>query len=295
MKIAIMTDTNSGIYKEEADQLGIFTIPMPIIIDDNVYYEGITISSEEFYEALTGGRNVSTSQPSIGDLMEFWDSIFAKGYDQIVYIPMSSGLSKSCETATICAAQDYEGRVFVADNHRIAVTQREATLGAKRMFDEAVKRGDTSVTGATIRDFLVEDAYCSTIYITPDSLHYLKKGGRITPAVAMLGTALNIKPILTIQGEKLDSFAMARSMKKSTLRMVEALKKDYEARFQDKDPEKMIVIAAGASLTLEEQQVWTKLLADAFPKAKVYYDGLSACIAVHTGPGAYGVGMCFLP
>ena len=195
MKTAVMTDTNSGIMKAEADSMGIFLIPMPVIIDDETHYEGIDLTEDSFYGSLTGGQNVSTSQPSPGDLMDFWDDILEQGYDEIIHIPMSSGLSASCSTA-ISLSDDYDGKVQVADNHRISVTQRESVMHAKKL-------AEAGKSAKEIKEVLEAEAYNSSIYIAVDTLEFLKKGGRVTAAGAALGSVLNIKPILTIQGGKL--------------------------------------------------------------------------------------------
>ena len=246
MKTAVMTDTNSGIMKAEADSMGIFLIPMPVIIDDETHYEGIDLTEDSFYGSLTGGQNVSTSQPSPGDLMDLWDDILEQGYDEIIHIPMSSGLSASCSTA-ISLSDDYDGKVQVADNHRI--------------------------------------------YIAVDTLEFLKKGGRVTAAGAALGSVLNIKPILTIQGGKLDAFAKTRGMKKCKQKMVEALKNDRETRFKDADDKHLLVGAAGSNLTEEEAAEWKQMLVEAFPNSYVYYDPLSFSVGCHIGPKGYGMGI----
>lgn len=285
MKTAILTDTNSGILTKEAESLGIHVMPMPVLIDDEVYFEGESITEEEFYSALTGGRNVSTSQPSPGDVLDIWDRLFSEGYDQIVYIPMSSGLSSSCMTAKGYAQDDYEGKVFVADNHRISVTLRTAVLGAKKMAD----RGED---GKSIAEFLEKDAYNSSIYLAVDTLDYLKKGGRVSSAAAALGTLLSIKPILTIQGEKLEPFANMRgSMKRCQEKMLDALKDDVARRFADADPAKILVGLTGAGLSEEEKAEWMKMGREAFPQAQLFFDPLSASVVAHTGPGAVGLGV----
>lgn len=197
MKTAIMTDTNSGINAAEAKELGIYVIHMPVIIDDETFYEGDTISEEDFFAALTAGRHISTSQPSPADVMDLWNQILSEGFDELVYIPMSSGLSNSCDAAA-GLSPDYNGRVEVVDNHRISVTMRESVLQAKAL-------ADNGASAKEIRQVLEAEAYQSSIYLAVNTLEYLKRGGRITPAAAMLGTVLSIRPILTIQGEKLDS------------------------------------------------------------------------------------------
>lgn len=283
MKIAILTDTNSGIYEEEAEKMGIFVMPMPVIIEDETFYEGSNLTEEEFLEALTSGKKVSTSQPAPGDLLDTWDDLLKK-YDQVVYIPMSSGLSHSC-SAAMAIAREYEGRVFVVDNHRISVTLRQSVITAKAM---AMEEKDAD----EIKSFLEAEAFRSSIYVSVNTLGYLKKGGRITPVAAMIGSVLNIKPVLTIQGEKLDSFAKVRgNMKKCEQRMMEAVKADIQDRFSDV-PEKYLHIGtAGAGLSPDGKREWMEMITKAFPKADVYYNPLSASIAIHTGPGAVGLGV----
>lgn len=286
MNTAIMTDTNSGITEVVAKELGIYVIHMPIIINDETFYEGDTITESEFFTALVNNENITTSQPSPGDVMDLWDKILSEGYNELVYIPMSSGLSHSC-SAAMGYAQDYEGKVEVIDNHRISVTMYESVLKAKEL-------ADTGATAKEIKETLEAEAYNSSIYITVNTLEYLKKGGRITPAAAVFGTILSIKPILTIQGEKLDSYAKSRgSMKKAEEKMITAIQSDLENRFADEDMSKLHIGAAGAGLTPEQQQEWHSLLQSKFPKANVYYNPLSASISVHTGPGAVGIGISF--
>lgn len=286
MKTAIMTDTNSGITKDAAEKLGIYVIHMPVIIDETTFYENDTITEEEFFCALSGDRHISTSQPSPGDVIDLWNQILNEGYDELVYIPMSSGLSNSCAAAT-GYAQDYDGKVEVIDNHRISVTMYESVLHAREM----------SLNGASAKEIktaLEADAYNSSIYITVNTLEYLKKGGRITPAAALIGTMLSIKPILTIQGEKLDSYAKARgSMKKAEEKMILAIQSDLKKRFAHQDMTKLHIGAAGAGLTDAQQEEWLSLLRSKFPEADVFYSPLSASISVHTGPGAVGIGISF--
>lgn len=283
MKIAILTDTNSGISSTEAEELGIFLIPMPVIIDDETFYEGQNITEEAFYQALASDKKVTTSQPSPADILDYWDSLLQKGFDEVVYIPMSSGLSNSCHAA-MGFAEDYDAKVFVVDNHRISVTLKSSVIMAKKL-------SDIGKSGSEIKSILEEDAYHSSIYISVNTLTYLKRGGRITPAAAMIGSVLNIKPILTIQGEKLDSFSKARSMKKCEQRMIEALLNDKEKRFADVPNEQLSIGAAGTCLSEEEQLNWKHALEEAFPGADVFYNPLSASIGCHTGPGAVGVGL----
>ena len=282
MKTAVMTDSNSGITKEEADRLGIFLLPMPVIIDEQTYYEGINLEQRFFYESLIEGHDVSTSQPSPGDVMDMWKQILSKGYDEIIHIPMSSGLSSSCATA-IGLAEDFQGKVQVADNHRISVTMRIAVMEALHMANEGRSARE-------IREDLEKRAYDSSIFLAVDDLKYLKKGGRITPAAAALGTVFHIKPVLTIQGEKLDAFAKTRGMKKAKAIILKPLKEDLEKRCPGIDPKYVRIGAAGSGLSLEESREWQAMLQEMFPDVQVYYDHLSFSVGSHTGPGVYGMG-----
>lgn len=283
MRTAVMTDSNSGITKTEADELGIFLMPMPVIIDGEICFEGENLTQEMFYSSLKAGKDVSTSQPSPGDVLGMWDEILEMGYEELIYIPMSSGLSNSCETA-IGLAADYNGKVQVADNHRISVTLRESVLEARELAKEGVSAQE-------IKEDLEARAYDASIYITVDTLEFLKKGGRVTPAGAALGAVLNIKPVLTIQGERLDAFAKVRGMKKGKHKMIEALKCELETRFKDADMSKVLIGAAGTGLSKEEEEEWVNELQAAFPRIKVYYNPLSFSIGCHTGPGAVGTGI----
>ena len=280
MKTAVMTDSNSGITQSEARELGIFSLPMPVIIDGETCYEGIDLTQEMFYASLTGGKEVTTSQPSPGEVIGMWDKILKEGYDEIVHIPMSSGLSNSYESAAGLAA-DYNGRIQVADNHRISVTLRESALEAKELADRGLSAGE-------IKEELERRAYESSIYITVDTLEFLKKGGRITPTAAALGAVLNIKPVLTIQGERLDAFAKVRGMKKGKHKMLEAVRHDLDTRFQNTEMSRIVIGAAGSGLDENEEREWTDMLKEAFPEATVYYNPLSFSIGSHTGPGALG-------
>ena len=283
MKTAVMTDSNSGISQQEADALGLFMMPMPVIIDGETHYEGIDLTHDSFFSALTGGRDVTTSQPSPGDLIDRWDKILSSGYDELIYIPMSSGLSNSCSTA-ISLSAEYNGKVQVADNHRISVTMRAS-------IEEAIAYASNGISAAEIKRSLEENAYNSSIYIAVDTLEFLKKGGRVTPAGAALGAVLNIKPILTIQGERLDAFAKVRGMKKAKQKIVEALQNDFDTRFKDIPTERLRLGAAGSGLTPAEREDWRATLANAFPQFDIYYDPLSFSICCHVGPQSYGVGI----
>ena len=286
MKTAIMTDTNSGITKNIAEELGIYVIHMPIIIDETTFYKNDTITEEEFFCALSSDKHITTSQPSPGDVIELWDQILAEGYNELVYIPMSSGLSNSCAAAT-GYSQDYNGKVQVVDNHRISTTMYESVLHAREMSSHGASAKE-------IKTALESDAYNSSIYVAVNTLDYLKKGGRITPTAALLGTVLSIKPILTIQGEKLDSYTKIRgSIKRAEEKMILAIQSDLKKRFADQDMSKLHIGAAGAGLTTVQQEEWLTLLRNNFPEADVFYTPLSASISVHTGPGAVGVGISF--
>ena len=282
MKTAVMTDTNSGIMKAEADSMGIFLIPMPVIINDETHYEGIDLTETSFYESLTGGKNVSTSQPSPGDLMDLWDDIFEQGYDEIIHIPMSSGLSGSCSTAMMLAGEDeYEGKVFVVDNRRISVTQYQSVKDAQML-------AAMGMDGTQIRKRLEETAADSVIFITVDTLKYLKKGGRITPAAAALGTLLKIKPVLIILGEKLDSFAKARTMKQAKTMMMNAIQKELDGRLHDSECRNCHLAIAHTD-NEEAALEFKKEVEERFPNADVYMAPLSLSIACHIGPGSLAV------
>ena len=275
MKIAIATDTNSGITASEGEKLGVFVLAMPVNLEETIHYEGIDITSEQLYDAMRQHRDVSTSQPSPGQLMELWDGILAKGYDEIVYIPMSSGLSGSCQSAALFA-QDYDSRVQVVDNHRISVTQKESVISALRLVEQGYDAGQ-------IRDFLEKHAYDASIYITVDSMEYLKKGGRVTPAAATLATVLNLKPVLTIQGDKLDAFAKVRGMKLAESKMIEAIHQDRAERFKDVPESRLLIETAGTLENGELAEHWRQQVQAEFPFAKVSYANLPCSIACHLG------------
>lgn len=284
MKTAVMTDSNSGIKPEEGKKLGIFSLPMPVIIDGEVYFEGKDITQEQFYGDMIAGKNITSSQPSPGDVLDMWDEILNSGYDQVVYVPMSSGLSASCHAATQLA-EDYDGRVQVVDDHRISVTMRQSVLEAKWM-------ADNGASALEIKEKLEADAYKSSIYIAVDTLEYLKKGGRVTAAGAAIGAVLNIKPVLTIQGEKLDAFAKVRGMKKAEIKMLDSVEEDLKNRFADVDKSKIRIGVAGTFLNEEDAKEWYEMVKERFGDIEdVYYDPLSFSIGCHVGPNAIGVGI----
>ena len=281
-KVAIITDSNSGITQAEGTKLGINVLPMPFTIDGQTFYEDINLSQDEFYKKLMTDAEVFTSQPVVGDVSKLWDEVL-KEYDEIVHIPMSSGLSGSCQTALMLAGE-YDGRVQVVDSQRVSVTQKWDVL-------DALELSKAGKSAKEIKEILEAEAYNSSIYIAVDTLEFLKKGGRVTAAGAALGSVLNIKPILTIQGGKLDAFAKTRGIKKCKQKMVEALKNDRETRFKDTDDRHILIGAAGSNLTEEEAAEWKQMLVDAFPDSYVYYDPLSFSIGCHIGPKGYGMGI----
>lgn len=279
-KIAIVTDSNSGITQSQAKELGISVLPMPFYINDELFYEDLTLTQEEFYQKLEEDANISTSQPSPADVMELWEKLLEEN-EEIVHIPMSSGLSNSCETAMVLA-REYHGRVHVVNNQRISVTQRQSVL-------DALNLAKAGKTGAEIRETLEKEAHESSIYITLETLKYLKKGGRITPAAAALGTVLNLKPVLQIQGDKLDAFSKARGKKKAKSIMIQAMKEDLEGRFQAFKEQGVLALEAAYTGTKEEAGEWKKELEEQFPGFEIYMAPLSLSVACHIGPGALAV------
>lgn len=275
-KIAVVTDSNSGITQEKGKELGVHVIPMPFYIDGELFLEDITLTQEAFYEKLASDCEISTSQPAPGEVMEFWDKLL-KEYDEIVHIPMSSGLSSTCETA-IMLSKDYDGKVEVVNNQRISVTQKTSVLDAVRL----AKAGKSALE---IKESLEAEKLEASIYITVDTLKYLKKGGRITPAAAAIGTVLNLKPVLQIQGEKLDAFAKVRGWKQAKKTMLDAIEKDLLHRFGGK---KMSLLAA-YTCSAEEAKSWKEELEDRFPNYTIDMDPLSLSVACHIGPRALAV------
>ncbi len=279
-KIAVITDSNSGITQAQAEELGVFVVPMPFRINEEDYFEDINLTQEQFYERLAQDATVSTSQPSPDSLMTLWDKVL-QDYDQIIYIPMSSGLSSSCQSAYMIAQQDYEGKVFVIDNQRISVTQRQSVIDAKMM-------ADAGKSAEEIVKITMDTKMESSIYIMLDTLYYLKKGGRITPAAAALGTLLRLKPVLQIQGEKLDAFAKARTTAQGKNIMINAIKADIENRFGGMENGDFY-IACAYTKDKEAAETWRKEVEAAFPGFDIYMDPLSLSVACHIGPGALAV------
>lgn len=283
-RTAIMADSNCGIMPEEESHYGIHILPMPIIIDGKTYFEGIDITMEEFYQKQTSGSVITTSQPSPGDVTDMWD-LLLKAHDEIVFIPMSSGLSNTCQTALLLAQDElYKGRVFVVDNHRISVTQALAVLDAKALADEGR-------TAREIKEILEQEAMDATIYIAVDTLEYLKKGGRITAAAAALGTILKLKPVLTIQGDKLDSYAKARGMKSAFRVMLEALKSDIASRLSHLREKGLLKIGiANTMMDPDKLEIFNAELKKNFPDMELVYFPLTMSIGTHVGPGGIGIG-----
>lgn len=277
-KVAIVTDSNSGITQKQGKELGIFVLPMPFFIDGKMFLEDITLTQEQFYEKLGGDSDISTSQPSPGDVMELWEKVL-KEYDEIVCIPMSSGLSTTCFTA-ISIANEYKGRVQVVDNQRISVTQAQSVYDAMKLRDEGM-------SAAQIREILEREKMQASIYITVDTLKYLKKGGRITPAAAAIGTVLNLKPVLQIQGEKLDAFAKARGWKSAKKIMLNAIEKDLDTRFAGVKDD--MVLGMAYTCRREAAQEWKQEIMERFPGYDIIEGPLSLSVACHIGPGSMAV------
>ena len=279
-KIVIVTDSNSGITQDQARELGISVIPMPFYINEKLYLEGITLSQEEFYERLKNDEAISTSQPGPADVCGLWNTLLEK-YDEVVHIPMSSGLSASCDTA-MGLAQEYDGRVHVVDNQRISVTQRQSVLDALAL----AKQGRTA---SEIKTILERDKFESSIYIMVDTLYYLKKGGRITPAAAALGTLLKLKPVLQIQGEKLDAFAKARGKASAKKIMLKAMQDDLDTRFAEFTKDGKMHMEVAYSGNPEEAEEWAALVKETFPQFDFHMDPLSLSVACHIGHGALAI------
>lgn len=278
--IAIVTDSNSGITQQQGRALGISVLPMPFTINGAPYFEDINLSQEEFYRFLAQDVDVSTSQPAPGDVTALWEKLLAD-HEAVVHIPMSSGLSNSCHSAQMLA-QDYDGRVQVVDNQRVSVTQRQSVL-------DAITLAGQGKSAQEIREILEARRFESSIYITVDTLKFLKKGGRLTPAAALLGTVLNLKPVLQIQGEKLDAYAKCRGKKQARKTMVEAMRKDLEQRFPQQLSQGKLRLQIAYAGNLEEALDWKAELECAFPGQQFWMDPLSLSVACHIGQGALAV------
>lgn len=279
-KIAYVTDSNSGITQKEAEELGISVLPMPFFINGDIYYEDISLTQQEFYKRLEEDADISTSQPSPADIQELWDKLLEE-YDEIVHIPMSSGLSGSCQTAQMLA-EEYNGKVQVVNNQRISITMRQSVM-------DALLLGKAGKSAAQIKEVLEAQKFDSSIYISLETLKYLKKGGRITPAAAALGTILNLKPVLQIQGEKLDAYAKARGMKAAKKTMLEAIKNDFYNRFKEYADKNELALMYAYSGNSEEALQWKQEIEEAFPGIYVTGDPLSLSVACHIGKGALAI------
>lgn len=278
-RVVVVTDSNSGITQAEAKELDVVVMPMPFYISEEMFYEDIDLTQEQFYAKLAEGGDIKTSMPLVGDVTDKWDELL-KEYDEIVYIPMSSGLSSSCETAYMLS-QDYDGKVQVVNNQRISVTMRQSVLDAKAMADSGKTAGE-------IKDILEDEKFNSSIYIMVDTLTYLKKGGRITPAAAALGALLKLKPVLQIQGEKLDAFAKARTVKQAKNIMIEAMKSDFQKRFDSPDGTKMNLEIA-YTFDKEAAEAFKAEVQEAFPNNEIVMNPLSLSVSCHIGPGALAI------
>lgn len=284
-KIAIMTDSNSGITQKQGEEMGITVLPMPFMINDETFFEDISLTQEGFYERLESGAEISTSQPSPDSVMDLWRSLL-KEYEEVVHIPMSSGLSGSCQTAIMLSEEEeFAGKVYVVNNQRISVTQRQSVLDAIRLSKEGK-------TGTEIKEILEKDKFNSSIYIMLDTLYYLKKGGRITPAAAALGTLLRLKPVLQIQGEKLDAFAKARTKNQGKSIMMTAIENDIKNRFgglAEDGQEPGVRLQIAYTKDRDAAELLKEELAEKFPGYEIHMDPLSLSIACHIGPGSLAV------
>lgn len=281
MKTAIITDSNSGITQKEAKELGIQVASTPVLIDNEIFHEDITLTQEQFYEKLKSDANVSTSQPNPETVSELWRETL-KSNDKIIYIPLSSGLSETCHTMLHVSLTDPEfaGRVFVVDNQRVSITQRQSVM-------DAIKMANEGKDAAEIHDWLMKTKMQSSIYIMVDTLKYLKKGGRLTPAAAMIGTLLKIKPVLQIQGEKLDQFKKVRKLADAKTEIIGALKHDFETRFKDIVAAGKMTMAVAHTENFEEAEKFKQELISAFPEVEfTFVNPLSLSVSVHIGPGA---------
>ena len=281
MNVAIVTDSNSGIFEQEGKILGVHVIPMPVILEGKTYYEGIDLTHEEFYQCLEEKREVFSSQPSPAEVLDMWDKLLLSEYDELVYIPMSSGLSGSCQTAQVLA-QDYEEKVQVVDNHRISVTQRQSVL-------DALVLKEKGCSAKEIKEALEQTAYESIVYVGVETLEYLKKGGRVTPAGAAMGTLLSIKPLLVIAGERLDAYAKVRGTKSCKKRLLMEMNTIADEFLKNSD--EIYVGVAGSFGKKEEHQEWMEMAQEMFPWEDVKYDPLTFSISCHVGPGAFGMGI----
>lgn len=283
MKIAIMTDTNSGISVQEGADHGIHVLPMPVIVDGIDYTEGVDITHEQLYAAMESGKAAYTSQPAPGNVTDMWDAILSQGADEIVYIPMSSELSSTFATASTLA-QEYEGRVFVVDNRRISIIQRSSVLDALYLSRRGMRAAD-------IKAQLEKSAFDTSAYICVDTLKYLKKGSRITAAAASLSTAMNLHPVLNLRGGKLDAECVVRGQNRMQKTLIKLMETDIKNRFQFIPAQDISLCTAGTLTSSQDAQAWNARVQKAFPEHEVTYHELSCSIACHVGPGAIAIGM----
>lgn len=281
-RTAVAADSNSGITQKAAKKLGAYILPMTFFVNGVQHYEGVDLKQEDFYELMSDSKTtVATSQPSPSELQDFWRNIL-KEYDELVYIPMSSGLSNSCTTASLLA-RDFGGRVHVVNNQRISVTQYQSVVDALNMAEKGK-------TGEQIKSVLESDKFESSIYITVNKLDYLKRGGRVTPAGALIANVMNLKPVLQIQGEKLDACAKCRGIKSAKEKMLEMMHKDFVNRFKDiVDSGNMSLLYSYSDITRAEAEQWKKEIEKSFPGFKVEGAPLSLSIGCHIGPGSYAI------
>lgn len=277
-KVAVITDSNSGITQEQAKKYGVLVVPMPFLIEGETYYEDKTLTQEQFYQRLQEEVDISTSQPSPEDVMHMWDAAL-KEAEEVVYIPMSSGLSGSCQTA-VMLSDDYHGKVQVVNNQRISVTQKQSVL-------DALELAEQGLDAKAIKEKLEQEKFESSIYIMLDTLKYLKKGGRITPAAAALGTALRLKPVLQIQGEKLDAFSIAKTSKKGIAKMLDAMEADFENRFGG--VQNVHVAVAHTDNEAAALEFCEKIKERFGVDTEIVVDPLSLSIACHIGPGSLAI------
>ena len=277
-KVKIVTDSNSGITQKEAEKLGIFVLPMPFLIDGEEYFEDINLTQAEFYEHLKSNANVLTSQPAIGNVTEFWNKLLTDD-SELVHIPMSSGLSESCHTAE-ALAKNYGGRAQVVDNQRISITQKQSVYDALKLANEGK-------SAAEIKEILLKTKFDSSIYIALDTLKYLKKGGRLTPAAALIGTLLGIRPVLQIQGDKLDAFKKVKTVRKAKEVMIAALDSDLKNRFTEYAANGEMQISVAHTANEAEAKLFAEELQATFRNVPVkFIDPLSLSVSCHIGPGS---------
>lgn len=284
MKTAIVTDSNSGIFPDQGKELGIFVLPMPVILDGKEYFEGVDLTHQEFYQRMEAGADASTSQPAPGDVLAMWERVLDEGYDEIVHIPMSSGLSASHATA-LGLAGEFDGRVQVVDNHRVSVSQYDSVMDALALVKE-------DLDAKAVRAELERGGMDSVIYLGVDTLKYFKKNGRCTAATAALGTVLNIKPLLKCDGERFDAVAKIRGVAACRKRIGECAAEAARELAEKGYP--VSIGIAGSFADPEEEAQWVEQIQEAVsPAAKVsfHYEPLSFSVTCHTGPNAFGVGI----